>query len=61
MGSSEKAPDLLVYCTDGYAPPPTVRIPIPTVWLLTPDGAPVMREAGHITLQMRDYQLGEGY
>ena len=61
MGSPDKSPDLLVYCTDGYAPPPTVKIPIPTVWLLTPHGSPVMKDAGHITIQMRDYQLGESY
>jgi predicted metal-dependent peptidase len=58
-GNSDKAPDILIYCTDGYAPPPSTRLPITTVWLLTPNGQPVMRDAGHITLQMRDYQLGE--
>jgi predicted metal-dependent peptidase len=61
MRSQDKAPDILVYCTDGYAPPPTTRLPIPTVWLLTPRGQPVMSEAGHITLEMRDYALGESY
>jgi len=61
MRSQEKSPDILIYCTDGYAPPPTTRLPIPVVWLLTPRGAPVMAEAGHITLEMRDYVLGESY
>ena len=60
-GNTDKSPDILIYCTDGYAPPPTTKLPIPTVWLITPRGAPVMRDAGHITIQMRDYQLGESY
>jgi predicted metal-dependent peptidase len=61
LRSAEKAPDILVYCTDGYAPPPTIKLPIPVVWLLTPRGQPVCRDAGHITIEMRDYQLGESY
>lgn len=56
-GHQDKAPDIVIYCTDGYAPPPATRISVPTVWLLTPNGSPVMKEAGHITLHMKDYQL----
>jgi len=55
--SHDNAPDILVYCTDGYAPAPTVKLPIPTVWLLTPHGRPIMNEAGHINIFMKDYQL----
>jgi predicted metal-dependent peptidase len=54
---TDKAPDIMIYCTDGYAPPPTTRIPIPCVWLLTPRGQPVMADSGHITIMMKDYQL----
>jgi len=61
LASADKAPDILIYCTDGYAPPPTTRIPIPTVWLLTPRGMPVVEESGHITIEMRDYQLQDSY
>lgn len=61
LSSHDKEPDILVYCTDGYAPPPTIRLPIPTVWLITPRGRPCCEEAGHITIEMRDYQLGESY
>lgn len=53
----DDAPDILIYCTDGYAPPPTTKLPIPTVWLLTANGRPVMKEAGHITIKMKSYQL----
>lgn len=37
---TDKAGDILVYATDGYAPDPQPenRIPIPVVWLITPDG-----------------------
>ena len=56
-GHQDKAPDILIYCTDGYAPPPETRIPVPTVWLLTPNGQPVMKESGHISIQMKNYQL----
>lgn len=53
-------PDVVIYATDGYAPAPTTRLGCPTIWLLTPHGASVMEGVpGHITLQMRDYQLGE--
>jgi predicted metal-dependent peptidase len=40
MLAGGRAVDLLVYATDGYAPPPDVnsRVPIPVVWLLTPNG-----------------------
>ncbi len=53
----DDAPDILIYCTDGYAPAPHTKLPIPTVWLITPRGQPVMKEAGHITIEMKDYQL----
>jgi predicted metal-dependent peptidase len=61
VGHQENSPDLLVYATDGYAPPPTIRLPFPTVWLITPRGIPCCDEAGHITIEMRDYKLGESY
>jgi predicted metal-dependent peptidase len=49
--------DLVVYMTDGYAPPPTTMIPCMTIWLLTATGRSVMEGvAGHITIQMRPYQ-----
>lgn len=37
---TEKAFDLLIYCTDGYAPAPAPenRVPTPVVWLTTPTG-----------------------
>lgn len=56
-GHTDKAPDIVIYCTDGYAPAPTTRVRVPVVWLLTPTGQPVMRDSGHVTIQMRDYQL----
>ncbi len=57
LGHSEKAPDIMIYCTDGYAPPPATKLPIPTVWLLTPGGQPIMTETGHHTIFMKNYQL----
>jgi predicted metal-dependent peptidase len=59
LSTPDKAPDVLIYCTDGWAPPPSIRLPIPVVWLITPQGRPVVGDAGHITIEMRDYQLGE--
>jgi predicted metal-dependent peptidase len=37
---TDKAGDILIYATDGYAPDPQPenRVPIPVVWLITPDG-----------------------
>jgi predicted metal-dependent peptidase len=37
---TDRAPDILIYATDGYAPEPEPenRVPIPVVWLVTPDG-----------------------
>ena len=61
VGHQENSPDLLVYATDGYAPPPTIRLPFPVVWLITPRGVPCCSDAGHITIEMRDYKLGESY
>ena len=36
----DEAPDILIYCTDGYAPAPHPdnRVPIPVIWLITPGG-----------------------
>lgn len=59
LRSSEDAPDVLIYATDGYAPEPTIRLSIPVVWLITPTGKPVTTGAGHITLMMKDYESGE--
>lgn len=61
LRSQEKAPDILVYATDGYAPPPRTKLPIPTVWLITPGGPVPCDDAGHIAIEMKDYQLGESY
>lgn len=60
LRSSEDAPDVLIYATDGYAPQPTIRLSIPVVWLITPTGRPICTDAGHITLMMKDYDSGEG-
>lgn len=51
--------DLLIYATDGYAPPPETKLTIQTVWLLTAAGQQVMREAGHTTLWMKSYTQEE--
>jgi predicted metal-dependent peptidase len=59
LRSTEDAPDILIFATDGYAPPPTIRLPIPVVWLITPTGQAVCKDAGHITLVMKDYLSGE--
>lgn len=61
LKSQDRAPDILIYATDGYAPPPVTKLPIPVVWLITPGGAIPCDEAGHIVLEMKDYQLGESY
>jgi len=57
----DKAPDILIYATDGYAPAPVTKLPIPCVWLITPGNKPPCEDAGHIVLEMKDYQLGESY
>ena len=59
--SFNRAPDILIYATDGYAPPPVTKLGIPVVWLITPGGRVPCADAGHMTLQMKDYQLGESY
>ena len=59
LRNTETAPDILIYATDGYAPVPRTKLSIPVVWLITPTGKPVCKEAGHITLIMKDYQAGE--
>ena len=57
LRTQDNAPDIMVYCTDGYAPKPVTKLPIPTVWLIVPNGQPIMTEAGHITIQMKNYQM----
>lgn len=59
LSSQDKAPDIMIYCTDGYCPPPQTRLPITTVWLITPNGQPVCRDAGHITIPMQDVILSD--
>lgn len=59
LRSVDQAPDILIYATDGYCPAPETRLPIPTVWLITPHGKPVTSDAGHITIEMRDKHLGD--
>lgn len=54
-----KGTDLVVYATDGYAPAPTTKVPVPVVWLLTPRGQKVMEAQGHTTLFMRPYTYEE--
>lgn len=54
---SDKAGDLLVYATDGYAPDPAPenRVPIPVVWLITPGGTIPSPDYGfHITMEPLD-------
>lgn len=52
--------DLVIYVTDGYAPQPSTKLACSTVWLITAGGKPIMPNMpGHITLQMRDYGVGE--
>jgi len=55
MMNSERAPDVVVYATDGYgpAPQPENRVPIPVVWLLTPTGVECSPDYG-IHLRMVD-------
>lgn len=51
---TDYAPDILVYCTDGYAPEPDVdnRVPIPVIWLITPNGrVPSPNYGHHITME----------
>lgn len=49
MLQSGNGPDILIYCTDGYAPAPEEdnRIPIPVVWLLTPNHTVPSPDYGH--------------
>ena len=53
--AGERAPDVFVYATDGYAPAPEPenRVPIPVIWLLTPNGAECSPDYG-IHLRMVD-------
>lgn len=53
----EDAGDILIYATDGYAPPPAVenRVPIPVVWLLTPGGRTPSEDYGfHLKMEPFD-------
>jgi predicted metal-dependent peptidase len=60
VAESGKHVDLMVYATDGYMDPPRTKVSCPVVWLLTPNGRPVVQNvSGHTTIQMRPYQLGE--
>lgn len=47
--------DMLLYITDGEAPAPRTKLPIPVIWLLTPRGSAVCRDPGHTTIYMRPY------
>lgn len=54
MMHTDKAPDVLVYATDGYAPAPDPenRVPIPVIWLITPDGTEPSPDYGiHIRME----------
>jgi len=55
MMHTDKAPDVLCFTTDGYAPAPEPenRVPIPVIWLLTPQGAEPSPDYG-IHLHMED-------
>jgi predicted metal-dependent peptidase len=61
LSTQDKAPDIVIYCTDGYCPPPKTQLPVPIVWLITPNGQVPDRRQGNMTLQMKDYELGESY
>lgn len=49
MLQSGNGVDLLIYCTDGYAPEPEVdnRVPIPVIWLISPQGVLPSPDYGH--------------
>jgi predicted metal-dependent peptidase len=52
--TGDKACDVLVYCTDGYAPAPEPenRVPIPVIWLYTPGHAVPCPDYGiHLTME----------
>jgi predicted metal-dependent peptidase len=54
MMHTDKAPDVLIYATDGYAPAPAPenRVPIPVIWLITPDGVEPSPDYGiHIRME----------
>ena len=57
MLRSQKAPDILIYATDGFAPPPAPEnwLPIPVVWLVTPNGVNPSPEYGHM-IRMEPYE-----
>lgn len=52
---SENAPDIFIYITDGYAPPPKTKLNILTAWVITPRGRPCCSDIGHITIPMQDF------
>lgn len=57
LKTSDRAVDILVYATDGYAPAPRPenRIPIPVVWLVTPGGRIPSEDYGiHIVMEPYD-------
>lgn len=49
MLQAGNGPDILIYCTDGYAPAPDLdnRVPIPVIWLLTPNHSIPSPDYGH--------------
>jgi predicted metal-dependent peptidase len=50
----DRAPDILIYATDGYAPAPDPdnRVPIPVIWLITPGGTEPSPDYGfHIRME----------
>ena len=55
LRSTERAPDVMIYITDGGAPAPEPenRVPIPVIWLLTPRGSNPSPDYG-IHLRMKD-------
>ena len=54
MMHTDKACDVLAFCTDGYAPAPRPenRIPVPVIWLITPTGVVPSPDYGiHIRME----------
>lgn len=52
----DNAPDILIYATDGYAPAPHPdnRVPIPVIWLISPNGVVPSPDYG-ISLRMEPF------
>ena len=59
LDTTDKAPDILIYATDGYASAPKTQLPIPVVWLITPRGKRICDYAGHITIEMESKRMGD--